>query len=59
MTLAEATKTVRALGLSLRKVDGEYQVRTGRTEETYFTDNIEDAVDTAKWIANAKGAVNA
>lgn len=52
MTLKQATDTVRSLGLSLSKRDGEYRVRIpGNPDADYFTDDMEDAVSTAAAMA--------
>ena len=50
MTLQEAKSIARHLGLTLRKVrSGEYRVnfRDGNETTAYYTDNLEDAVNTA------------
>lgn len=46
-TLKQAQAVVRALGMTLRKVDGEYQV-TVAPRQVYYTDDIDDAVGTAR-----------
>ena len=48
LTLKQATAQVRQWGCSLRKVDGEYIVRLKADGGTYYTDCIEDAVNTAR-----------
>lgn len=46
MTLKEAQKKVAANGSTLRRDgSGEYVLRKGKS--TYFTDDLQDAVDTA------------
>ena len=50
MTLQEAKSIARRLGLTLRKVcSGEYRVNfcDGNETTAYYTDNLEDAVNTA------------
>ena len=50
MTLQEAKSIARHLGLTLRKVrSGDYRVnfRDGDETTAYYTDNLEDAVNTA------------
>jgi hypothetical protein len=56
MTLAQAQREVSRFSTSLRLVKdynyGEFQVRVkGLPEATYFTDCIEDAVNTARSMA--------
>lgn len=53
LTLADARDTVRALGLTLAKRDGEYRVnfRGGSEDTAYYTDCLADAVDTARAMA--------
>jgi hypothetical protein len=54
MTIKEAKETVRALGLTLTKRDGEYRVAVPGDREhrvSYYTDDIEDAVWTAHHMA--------
>jgi len=54
MTLQEAKSIARHLGLTLRKVrSGHYQVnfRDGSETGPYYTDNLEDAVNTALEMA--------
>lgn len=49
MTLAMAKSLVKLYGYTLAKVDGEYQVRVrNHPEWNYYTDDIEDAVSTAR-----------
>ena len=50
MTLQQAKSIARHLGLTLRMVrSGEYRVnfRDGNEATAYYTDNLEDAVNTA------------
>ena len=50
MTLQEAKSIARHLGLTLRKVrSGDYRVnfRDGNKTTAYYTDGLEDAVNTA------------
>ena len=50
MTLQEAKSIARHLGLTLRKVrSGDYRVnfRDGDETTAYYTDNLEDAINTA------------
>ena len=57
MTLREAQRILRELGMQLRKVDQEYQVKpagmgswqTG--EQVYYTDDLQDALATGEAIA--------
>jgi hypothetical protein len=54
MTLQEAKSIARHLGLTLRKVrSGDYRVtfRDGNESGAYYTDNLEDAVNTAVEMA--------
>ena len=49
MTLQQAKSIVRHLGLTLRKVrSGDYRVnfRDGNATTAYYTDSLEDAVNT-------------
>ena len=58
MTLQEAKSIVRHLGLTLRKVrSGDYCVKfpAGNDTTTYYTDNLEDAVNTAVEMARKRG----
>lgn len=48
MTLKQAIFELRAVGCTLRKVDGEYIVRHTAYGCKYHTDCISDAVDTGK-----------
>ena len=62
MTLREAQRILRELGMSLRKVDREYQVKpagmgswqTG--EQVYYTDDLQDAYETGKRISYRLGS---
>ena len=57
MTLQEAKSIARHLGLTLRKVrSGEYRVnfRDGNEATAYYTDNLEDAVNTAVEMARKR-----
>lgn len=64
MTLRQATTTVRALGLTLRHDYnlGEYHVHVPGNHDMdhgpcYFTDDRDDAVGTARHMANERHAV--
>ena len=57
MTLQEAKSIARHLGLTLRKVrSGDYRVnfRDGNEMTAYYTDNLEDAVNTAVEMARTR-----
>ena len=57
MTLQEAKSIARHLGLTLRKVrSGEYRVnfRDGNETTACYTDNLEDAVNTAVEMARKR-----
>ena len=57
MTLQEAKSIARHLGLTLRKVrSGDYRVnfRDGNETTAYYTDNLEDAVNTAVEMARQR-----
>ena len=57
MTLQEAKSIARRLGLTLRKVrSGYYRVnfRDGNETSAYYTDNLEDAVNTAVEMARRR-----
>ena len=57
MTLQEAKSIARHLGLTLRKVrSGDYRVnfRDGNENTAYYTDNLEDAVNTAVEMARKR-----
>jgi len=57
MTLQEAKSIARHLGLALRKVrSGDYRVnfRDGDETTSHYTDNLEDAVNTAVVMARKR-----
>jgi hypothetical protein len=57
MTLQEAKSIARHLGLALRMVrSGDYRVnfRDGNETTAYYTDNLEDAVNTAVEMARKR-----
>jgi hypothetical protein len=58
MTLQKAKSIARHLGLTLREVcSGDYRVnfRDGNEVTAYYTDNLEDAVNTAVEMARNRG----
>jgi hypothetical protein len=58
MTLGEAKSIARHLGFTLRKVrSGDYRVnfRDGNENTAYYTDSLEDAVNTAVEMARKRG----
>ena len=58
MTLGEAKSIARHLGLTLRKVrSGDYRVdfRDGSETTVYYTDSLEDAVNTAVEMSRKRG----
>ena len=60
MTLQEAKSIARHLGLTLRMVrSGDYRVsfRDGNETTAYYTDNLEDAVNTAVEMARKRASV--
>jgi hypothetical protein len=60
MTLQEAKSIARHLGLTLRTVrSGDYRVnfRDGNETTAYYTDDLEDAVNTAVEMARKRGLV--
>jgi L-ribulose-5-phosphate 3-epimerase UlaE len=62
MTLQQAKSIARHLGLTLRMVRfGEYRVnfRDGNETTAYYTDNLEDAVNTAVETARTRDVVQA
>jgi hypothetical protein len=62
MTLQEAKSIARHLGLTLRKVrSGDYRVnfRDGDETTVHYTDNLEDAVNTAVEMARKRRVVSA
>ena len=56
MTIKQAKEELKALDMTLRKRDGEYRVnfREGNEDSSYYTDDINDAVATAKHMRKAK-----
>ena len=61
MTLQEAKSIARHLGLTLRKVSsGDYRVnfRDGNETTAYYTDSLEDAVNTAVEMARKRGGAS-
>ena len=62
MMLQEAKSIARHLGLTLRQVrSGAYRVnfRDGNETTAYYTDNLDDAVNTAVEMARTRGVVQA
>jgi hypothetical protein len=60
MTLQQAKSIARHLGLTLRKVrSADYRVnfRDGNETTAYYTDNLEDAVNTAVEMARKRASV--
>ena len=60
MTLQEAKSIARHLGLTLRMVcSGDYRVnfRDGNETTAYYTDNLEDAGNTAVEMARKRASV--
>jgi len=60
MTLQQAKSIARHLGLTLRNVrSGDYRVnfRDGNETTAYYTDNLEDAVNTAVEMARKRASV--
>ena len=58
MTLQEAKSIARHLGLTVRKVrSGDYRVdfRDGSETTVYYTDSLEDAVNTAVEMSRKRG----
>ena len=58
MTLQEAKSIARHLGLTLRELrSGDYRVnfRDGNETTAYYTDDLEDAVNTAVEMARTRG----
>jgi hypothetical protein len=58
MTLQQAKSIARHLGLTLRKVrSGDYRVnfRDGSETTVYYTDSLEDAVNTAVEMSRKRG----
>jgi hypothetical protein len=61
MTLQEAKSIARHLGLTLRKMrSGNYRVnfRNGNETTAYYTDDLEDAVNTAVEMARKRGGAS-
>ena len=59
MTIAQLKASLPE-GIVVRKVDGEYRVnfRGGSEDTAYYTDDIQDAADTARVMAQScKGAI--
>lgn len=56
LTLEDAKKRVRQINptFTLKKVYEEYIVNFGKGRGTYFTDDLQDAVDTAAMANNQK-----
>lgn len=56
LTQANVSTTLRNLGIVIRKRDGEYRVNfKGGSEATaYYTDDIQDALDTGKMMAQLR-----
>jgi hypothetical protein len=53
----EAKETVRRLGFTLTKQDGEYRVAIPGDREhqsSYYTDDLDDAVETARDMAERR-----
>ena len=62
MTLQEAKSIARHLGLTLRQVrSGDYRVnlRDGNETTAYYTDNLEDAVNTVLEKARTRNVLKA
>ena len=60
MTLQEAKSIARHLGVTLRQVrSGDYRVnfRDGNEATAYYTDNLEDAVNSAVEMARKRASV--
>jgi hypothetical protein len=52
LKLKAAQSDLRAIGITLRKVEDDYQVYPkGDTSKAYFTNDIEDAFNTGRAIA--------
>lgn len=49
MTRADYLVTIRNMGLSAKRVEGEYRINyiDGKEATAYYTDNAEDAIGTA------------
>jgi hypothetical protein len=58
LKLKAAQSDLRAIGITLRKVDGEYHLYPKfRSDLTYFTSDIEDAFNTGRTMAADKTAL--
>jgi hypothetical protein len=51
-SIKEAKRQLREIGFSLQKVDDEFILRAPGIE--YFTDDLQDAIDTAKCEADRR-----
>lgn len=55
MTLRDAQQMARDLQMVIRKIDGEYQVKlrawSWDAAGVYFTDDLDDAIETMKYMA--------
>jgi hypothetical protein len=60
-TLAAAAAKLSAIGITIRKIDGEYRVaRKGNpSSAAYFTSDLQDALDTGLWIVEQSDATEA
>lgn len=56
MTLKQAKKTLKAIGITIRKNDGEYRVNiiNGTEATACYTNDIEDAIGTGKAMARSR-----
>jgi hypothetical protein len=52
MTIKEAKQQLREVACTIKKVDDEFSLRSPDIE--YFTDSLEDAVDTARCEADQR-----
>lgn len=61
ITRAEVMRTIRSLGLSASRRDGEWRInfRGGREATAYYTEDEQDALDTADSMAHALRQVQA
>jgi hypothetical protein len=57
MTSEQVKQAIRALGLAVTKLDGEWRInyRGGKEATAYYTADNDDAVGTAKAMAIARG----